>query len=168
MTAPAVTTAPPLQRVTCPCSWSGVRRNPTGRGCPACGGPRERIETLWQVGHGPHQSIIYVLHFHWPYGRVDPWRIRLADGSVVRFHADHYSGKPASSGLLKVGWRFCGGEFAELAWWAWLLGGSAPGEDAVAAASGQPQADTVQHLLDEPLRLHKPLRVGVTGPAEHL
>ena len=74
MTAQAVTTTmPPLQRVTCPCSWRGIRRNPTGRDCPACGGPRERIETLWQVGHGPHQSIIYVLHFHWPYGRLDPW-----------------------------------------------------------------------------------------------
>ena len=83
------TTTPPLQRVTCPCSWSGIRRNPTGRDCPACGGPREKIQTLWQVGHGPHQSIIYVLHFHWPYGRLDPWRIRLADGSIVKFHADH-------------------------------------------------------------------------------
>src|SRR5215217_5978983 len=97
MTAPAVTTAPPLQRVTCPCSWRGIRRNPTGRDCPACGGPHEKIETLWQVGHGPHQSIIYVLHFHWPYGRVDPWRICLADGSIVRFHADHYSIGPATS-----------------------------------------------------------------------
>ncbi len=94
MTAPAATTTtPPLQRVTCPCSWRGIRRNPTGRDCPACGGPRQKIETLWQVGHGPHQSIIYVLHFHWPYGRLDPWRIRLADGSIVRFHADHYSGR---------------------------------------------------------------------------
>ena len=79
MTAPAATTTTlPLQRVTCPCSWSGVRRNPTGRDCPACGGPRERIETLWQVGHGPHQSIIYVLHFHWPYGRLDLGTVRPA------------------------------------------------------------------------------------------
>jgi hypothetical protein len=29
--------------------------------------------------------------------------------------ARHYPEKPASSGLLKVGWRSCGGEFAELA-----------------------------------------------------
>jgi hypothetical protein len=83
----------PLQRVACPCNWVGNRRNPTVRDCPACGGPGEKIETLWQVGQGPHQSIIYLLHFNWPYGRVDPWHIRLADGSIVKFHADHYSGK---------------------------------------------------------------------------
>jgi hypothetical protein len=89
----AATAARPRQRVACPCGWVGCRRNPTGRDCPACAGAGEKIETLWQVGKGPHQSIIYLLHFHWPYGRVDPWHIRLADGSIVKFHADHYSGK---------------------------------------------------------------------------
>jgi len=71
----------------------GNRRNPTARNCPRCGGPGEKIETLWQVGRGPNQSIIYLLHFHWPHGRVDPWHIRLGDGSIVKFQADHYLGK---------------------------------------------------------------------------
>jgi hypothetical protein len=83
---------PPLCRVQCPCGWKGNRRWPTDLECPGCLGPGEKIETLWPVGFGPHQSIIYLLHFHWPYGRVDPKRIRLADGSTVNFHADHYSG----------------------------------------------------------------------------
>jgi hypothetical protein len=83
----------PRQRVACPCGWVGCRVHPNAHDCPACAGRGEKIQTLWQIGQGPHQSIIYLLHFHWPSGRVDPWHIRLADGSVVKFHADHYSGK---------------------------------------------------------------------------
>jgi hypothetical protein len=45
------------------------------------------------------QGVIYRLHFDRPYR-----------------HASHCTGKPASSGFLKVVWRDDGAEFAELAW----------------------------------------------------
>jgi hypothetical protein len=77
------------------------------RKCPWCGRPGKRIQTWWQAGRAC-DSIVYLLHFHWPYGHVDAKHIRLADGSVVKFHANHYSGKPASSGLLKSLWRVSG------------------------------------------------------------
>jgi hypothetical protein len=80
-----------VYRVACPCDWIGNRRRPTARKCPWCGGPSKRIQTWWQVGRA-RESVVYILHFHWPYGRVDAKHIRLADGSVVKFHANHYSG----------------------------------------------------------------------------
>jgi hypothetical protein len=43
-------------------------------------------------------GTVYLLHFERPY----------------RGRMQHYLGKPGSSGLLKVLWGVCGGEFAEL------------------------------------------------------
>src|SRR6266511_3302329 len=58
-------------------------------------------------------------------------------------HAGHYTGKPASSGFLKVvGW-VCGGEFAELTCRAWPWAGSACGKARSRsrwAAAGSPPA----------------------------
>jgi hypothetical protein len=49
-------------------------------------------------------GLVYLLHFDRPIG----------DTSNPRGFASHYTGKPASSGLLKVGPGVGGGEFAEL------------------------------------------------------
>jgi hypothetical protein len=104
-------TVQPLYRVFCPdCFWMGdrpkptrrkptrrrpTRRKPTARRCPWCGRPGEQLETWWQVGRAS-DSIVYLLHFHWPAGVVrDPadrdWLV-FPDGRRVRFHADHYLG----------------------------------------------------------------------------
>jgi hypothetical protein len=61
------------------------------------------VEAL--VAHQCTPSTVYLLHFLEPTGNP----------ANPRAMAQHYIGKPASSGLLKVGWRICGGEFAELA-----------------------------------------------------
>jgi hypothetical protein len=89
MTARRAGTPDVVYRVACPCNWMGNRRKPTARKCPWCARPGKQIQTWWQVGRA---SVVYILHFHWPYGRVDAKHIRLADGSVVKFHANHYSG----------------------------------------------------------------------------
>jgi hypothetical protein len=84
-------------------------------------------------------ATIGAARVRWPAGfdrqaaRNRPWSTPWFGGPCGP--GDCYDGRHASSGLLKVGWRFCGGEFAELVWWAWLCGGSAAGEDAAAAAS---------------------------------
>jgi hypothetical protein len=51
-------------------------------------------------------GLVYLLHFDQPIG----------DTSNPRGFASHYTGKPASSGLLKVLRRVGGGEFTELPW----------------------------------------------------
>jgi hypothetical protein len=51
-------------------------------------------------------GLVYLLHFDRPIG----------DTSNPRGFAAHYTGRAASSGLLKVLWRADGAEFAELAW----------------------------------------------------
>ena len=95
----------PAHRVECRCGWVGYRVHPNSRDCPARGCPREKIEALWTAGQGPHRSIVYLLHFHWP--------VQLVDGKPRAvppkgFHACHYCGKPASSGLLPGRWlRTC-------------------------------------------------------------
>jgi predicted GIY-YIG superfamily endonuclease len=70
----------PRLKVGCPCGWRGYRVRPDSRPCPACHADPEKIETLWLAGHGPHQSVVYLLHFRWPQGRP------------AGFHADHYCG----------------------------------------------------------------------------
>jgi hypothetical protein len=95
MTAPSAEAGDLLYRVACPCAWMGNRRKPTARACPWCGGPGKQIRTWWQVGRA-HQSVVYILHFHWPKGVVrDPdnldWLV-WPDGRRIRFQADHYSG----------------------------------------------------------------------------
>jgi len=70
----------------------GTRRKPTARSCPWCAGPGKQIKTLWQVGRAD-QSVVYLLHFHWPEGVVrDRDWLTFPDGRKVRFQADHYSG----------------------------------------------------------------------------
>ena len=95
MTAPSAEAGDLLYRVACPCAWMGNRRKPTARACPWCGGPGKQIRTWWRVGRA-HQSVVYILHFHWPKGVVrDPddldWLV-WPDGRRIRFQADHYSG----------------------------------------------------------------------------
>jgi hypothetical protein len=62
-------------------------------------------------------GLVYLLHFDRPIG----------DTSNPRGFAAHYTGKPASSGLLKAVWQVSGGEFAELAWMARIGPPGAPG-----------------------------------------
>src|SRR4029453_1469334 len=57
-------------------------------------------------------GLVYLLHFDQPIG----------DTSNPRGFAAHYTGKPASSGLLKTVWRVGGGRFAELTVRAGLVG----------------------------------------------
>lgn len=68
------------QRVGCPCGWRGYRVHVHSRPCPACHAPADQVQTLWPAGQGPHQSIVYLLHFTWPHGRPRG------------FHAGHYLG----------------------------------------------------------------------------
>ena len=57
-------------------------------------------------------GLVYLLHFDRPIG----------DLTNPRGFASHYTGTPVSSGLLKVGWRVVGGEFAELGRLRWPVG----------------------------------------------
>jgi hypothetical protein len=76
------------------------------------------LEGVAQAGQQPGgmvmanhvQGVIYLLHFDRPYR-----------------HASHYTGKAASSGLLKAVWQVSGDEFAELAWMARMGPPGAPG-----------------------------------------
>jgi hypothetical protein len=72
----------------------------------------------WATDWGP-VGWVYLLCFRDPTtGQHRPLRGNGAGGQ----YAGHYWGKPASSGLLKVGWRVAGGEFAELAQLRWPVG----------------------------------------------
>ncbi|HET6813102.1 MAG TPA: hypothetical protein VFJ69_03720, partial [Actinomycetota bacterium] len=62
-------------------------------------------------------GLVYLLHFDQPIG----------DTSNPRGFAAHYTGKAASSGLLKAVWQVSGGEFAEPAWMARIGPPGAPG-----------------------------------------
>jgi hypothetical protein len=64
----------------------------------------EYLALLEAQGRGV--GVIYLLHFDRPIGDV----------ANPRGFASHYTGSPASSGLLKVLLRADGAEFAELAW----------------------------------------------------
>jgi hypothetical protein len=73
----------------------GNRQKPSSRKCPWCGRDGKEIRAWWQVGRA-RDSVVYILHFHWPEGVLrDPedrdWLV-WPDGRRVRFQADHYSG----------------------------------------------------------------------------
>jgi hypothetical protein len=71
---------------------------------------------LVERARGP-VGVVYLLHFDRPIG----------DPANPRGFATHYTGKAASSGLLKAVWQVSGGEFAELAWTARMGPAGAPG-----------------------------------------
>src|SRR5512133_222286 len=71
---------------------------------------------LVELARGP-VGVVYLLHFDRPIG----------DPANPRGFATHYTGKPASSGLLKAVWQVSGDEFAELAWMARMGPPGAPG-----------------------------------------
>jgi hypothetical protein len=86
-----------------------VYGRPAGRP-PWLAAGSQYLALLERQGRGV--GVIYLLHFDRPIG----------DLTNPRGFASHYTGKPASSGLLKVGWRVGGGGFAELTVLAWLVG----------------------------------------------
>jgi predicted GIY-YIG superfamily endonuclease len=44
-------------RVACgACGWTGYRRNPSARGCPACGAPAATVQPAWLAGCAPHRG----------------------------------------------------------------------------------------------------------------
>jgi hypothetical protein len=95
MTAASAGASKPLFRVGCRCHWMGNRQKPSSRKCPWCGRDGKQIRTWWQVGRAD-QSVVYILHLHWPKGVIrDPedrdWLV-WPDGRRIRFQADHYSG----------------------------------------------------------------------------
>jgi hypothetical protein len=71
---------------------------------------------LVERARGP-VGVVYLLHFDRPIG----------DPANPRGFATHYTGKAASSGLLKAVWQVSGDEFAELAWMARMGPPGAPG-----------------------------------------
>jgi hypothetical protein len=76
----------PRLRVGCPsltCRWRGYRVHPTSRPCPRCGISADKITVC------PDQSVVYLLHLHWPNGR--PVAYVRADGTEVGW-PEHYLG----------------------------------------------------------------------------
>ncbi len=71
--SPAAAAARPVHRVACDgCGWTGYRRSPWCRACPACGVDRSKLRPVWLAGCAPHGGrCCYLAHIWPPPGR--PW-----------------------------------------------------------------------------------------------